>query len=130
MCQSTWIYAKLRCCLIRQSSIGNSTLLSSNHLSLLRSYRNLREMTPILCLNFYLKVFFPLFIVMACRMFWTDLFANLWQHAELPNLKSDALKHGYLGPMPSTVLPCPVYFTVNICLDHALLKRLDATRRD
>ena len=43
-------------------------------------------------------------------MFWTDLFANLWQHAELPNSKSDALKHGYLGPMPSTVLPCPVFF--------------------
>ena len=35
-------------------------------------------------------------------MFWTDLFANSWQRAELPNSKSDALKHGYLGPMPCT----------------------------
>jgi hypothetical protein len=36
-----------------------------------------------------LKVFCPLFIVMACRMFWTDLFANLWQRAEPLNSKSD-----------------------------------------
>ena len=56
-------------------------------------------------------------------MFWTDLFANLWQHAELPNSKSDALKHGYLGPMPSTGYGGPVQ--CRHCLDHALLKRPD-----
>ena len=33
-------------------------------------------MTLILCFNFYLKIFCPLLIVMACRMFWTDLFAT------------------------------------------------------
>ena len=112
---------------------GGRHLLSPNHLfwnwalfnfsctflvlSSLRNYQDLGEMTLILCFNFYLKVFCPLLIVMACRMFWTDLFANLWQHAELPtrNSKSDALKHSYLGPMPSTgysfleVLPCLFY---------------------
>ena len=45
-------------------------------LSPLQSYRDLREMTLILCLDFYLKVFFPLFIIMAFRMFWTDLFCK------------------------------------------------------
>ena len=39
-------------------------------LSFLQKYWDLGEMTLILCLNFYLKVFCPLFIVMACRMFW------------------------------------------------------------
>ena len=73
-------------------------------------------MILILCLNFYLKVFCPLFIVMTCRMFWTDLFANLWQHAELPNSKSDALKHGYLGPMPSTGYGGPPLSSVDIAL--------------
>ena len=55
-------------------------------------------MTLILRLNFYLKVFCLLFIH----------FANLWQRAELPNSKSDAWKHGYLGLMPSTGYGGPV----------------------
>ena len=49
-------------------------------------------------------------------MFWIDLFANLWQHAELPNSKSDALKHGYLGPMPSTGYGGPPLSSVDIAL--------------
>ena len=32
-------------------------------------------MTTSSCLNFYLKTFCPLFVVIACRRFWTDLFA-------------------------------------------------------
>ena len=51
-------------------------------------------MTLILCFNFYLKVFCPLFIVMACRVFWDWPFCNLWQCTELLNSKSNALKHG------------------------------------
>ena len=32
-------------------------------------------MTIILCLHFYLKIFCPLFVVIACTKFWTDLLA-------------------------------------------------------
>jgi len=55
----------------------------------LRNYRDMGEMSLWLCLKFYLKTFCPLFVVIACRRFWTDLFAILWQRAEPPNSKSD-----------------------------------------
>ena len=44
-------------------------------------------------------LFCPSFIVIACRRFWIDLFANLWQHTELPNSKSD-------GAIPKQVTLC------------------------
>ena len=44
-------------------------------LSSLRNYRDLGEMSLCICLHFYLKIFCSLFIVIACRKFWTDLFA-------------------------------------------------------
>jgi len=37
------------------------------------NYRDLGEMTVNVCL-FYLEIFYPLFIVIACRWFWTHLF--------------------------------------------------------
>ena len=43
--------------------------------SSLRNYRDLGEMTLILCLHFCLKTFCPLIIVVGCRRFWTHLFA-------------------------------------------------------
>jgi hypothetical protein len=39
---------------------------------------DLREMTLSLCLDFCLETFCPLFIVIAHKRFWTDLFAILW----------------------------------------------------
>jgi hypothetical protein len=66
----------------------------------LRNYRDMGEMSLCLCLKFYLKTFCPLFVVIACRRFWTDLFAILWQRAEPPNSKSD-------GAIPKQVASRP-----------------------
>jgi hypothetical protein len=66
----------------------------------LRNYRDMGEMSLCLCMKFYLKTFCPLFVVIACRRFWTDLFAILWQRAEPPNSKSD-------GAIPKQVASRP-----------------------
>ena len=58
-------------------------------LSSLWNHRDLGEMTLILCLHFYLKTFCPLFIVIPCRKFWTDLFA----------ICGNALSHQIQSPM-------------------------------
>ena len=105
-------------------------------LSSLRNYQDLGEMTLILCFNFYLKIFCPLLIVMACRMFWTDLFANL---CNMPSCRLGIQSPTRWNTVIWVQCPVlvtafwrssPVFFMVNICLDHALLKRPDAMRRD
>ena len=93
------------------------------NLSFLQKYWDLGEMTLILCLNFYLKVFCPLFIVMACRVFWDWPFCKFVAMHWAAEFKVQCLETRVQCQVLVTASwsSCPVFFMVDSHSPHTCL---------